>query len=86
MLALRFLACYFAQSKAEATEIVTLGDDRSGPRSQVARVGSGTGRTGPPAALRRTFVEVAVGTVVVASTQELERPKVSLALSVQHSE
>ena len=65
---------YFAQSKAVATPIVSLGEDNTGPRSQVAPVGSGTSRIRPPVAIRRTRGEVAVGTVVVASTQELERP------------
>ena len=37
-------------------------------------MGSGTSCARPPGASRRTCVEVAVGTVVVASTQELERP------------
>ena len=64
---------YSAQSKAVATENVILGVDVAGPRKQVAPVGSGTSRARPPAAIRR-MREVAVGTVVVASTQELERP------------
>ncbi len=63
-----------AQSKAEATEIVILGGDNASPRIQAVPVGSGASRTGPPVAKRRTYVEVAVGTVVDASTQELERP------------
>ena len=65
---------YFAQSKAVATPIVSLGEDNTGPRSQVAPVGSGTSRIRPPVAIRRTRGEVAEGTAVVASTQELERP------------
>ncbi len=63
-----------AQSKAVATPIVILGVDVAGIRIQVAPVGSGTSRIRPPVAIRRTRGEVAVGTVVVASTQELERP------------
>ena len=43
-------------------------------RTQVAPVGSRTSRSRPPEAIRRTCVEVAIGKVVVASTQELERP------------
>ena len=62
-----------AQSKAEATEIGILGVDVAGSRTQVAPVGSGTSRARPPAAIRCTCVEVAVGTAVEASTQELER-------------
>ena len=65
---------YAAQSKTVATEIVSLGVDVAGIRTQVAPVGSRTSRTRPPEASRRTYVEVAVGTVVGASTQELERP------------
>ena len=65
---------YAAQSKTVATEIVILGVDVAGIRIQVAPVGSGTSRIRPPVAIRRTRGEVAVGTVVVASTQELERP------------
>ena len=57
-----------------ATPIVILGVDAAGRRTQAAPVGSRPSRSGPPAAIRRTIVEVAVGTVVVASTQELERP------------
>ncbi len=68
------LLLYAAQSKAVATEIVSLGVDVAGIRTQVAPEGSGTSRSRPPAAIRRTCVEVAVGTVVAASTQELERP------------
>ena len=37
-------------------------------------MGSGASRIRPPSAQRRTCAEVAVGTAVVASTQELERP------------
>ena len=70
-----------AQSKAVATENVILGVDEAGPRKQVAPVGSGTSCIGPPAAIRRTR-EVAVGTVVVASTQELERPFIRLQLRI----
>ncbi len=58
------------------TEIVILGVDTAGMRTQVAPVGSGTSRNRPPEAIRRTCVEVAIGKVVVASTQELERPRV----------
>ncbi len=63
-----------AQSKAGATGSVNLGVDITGPRTQVAPVGSGTSCTSPPVAIRRTCVEVAVGMAVEASTQELERP------------
>ncbi len=35
---------------------------------------SGVGHTGPPDAICRKRVKVAVGTVVEAGTQELERP------------
>ena len=63
---------YAAQSKAVATPIVILGVDVAGIRIQVAPVGSGTSRIRPPVAIRRTRGEVAVGTVVVASTQELD--------------
>ena len=59
------------------TEIVILGVDTAGMRTQVAPVGSGTSRSRPPEAIRRTCVEVAIGKVVVASTQELERPFVN---------
>ena len=65
---------YAAQSKAVATEIVKLGVGSTGPRIQAASVGSGTSRARPPVAMRRKYVEVAVGTAVEASTQELERP------------
>ena len=65
---------YAAQSKAVATPIVVLGVDAAGRRTQVAPVGSGSSRSRPPVAIHRTPGEVAVGTVVVASTQELERP------------
>ncbi len=65
---------YAAQSKTVATEMDILGVDITGPRIQEAPVGSGTSRARPPAAMRRTRGEDAVGTVVVASTQELERP------------
>ncbi len=58
------------------TEIVRLGVDTASMRTQVAPVGSGSSRIRPPVANRRTLAEVAVGTVVVASTQELERPRV----------
>ena len=68
------MLAYAAQSKAVATEKVILGVDITGPRIQEAPVGSGASRARPPVAIRRTFVEVAVGTAVVASTQELERP------------
>jgi hypothetical protein len=68
------LLLYAAQSKAGATESVTLGDNITGPRTQIAPVGSRSSRSRPPEASRRTRGEVAVGTVVVASTQELERP------------
>ncbi len=57
-----------------ATEDVTLGVDITGPCIQVAPVSSRTSRAKPPTATRRTCVGVAVGTVVVTSTQELERP------------
>ncbi len=63
-----------AQSKAEATPIVSLGVDVAGIRTQAAPAGSGTSRARPPAAIRRTPVKVAVETVVVTRTQELERP------------
>ena len=53
---------------------MNLGVDITGPRTQVAPVGSGTSCTSPPVAIRRTCVEVAVGMAVEASTQELERP------------
>ncbi len=52
-----------------------LGADVAGTRTQAAPVGSRTSRSGPPVAMRRTSGEVAVGTVVEASTQELERPR-----------
>ncbi len=65
---------YSAQSKAVATKIVKLGVGSTGPRIQAASVGSGTSRARPPVAMRRKYVEVAVGTAVEASTQELERP------------
>ncbi len=68
------MMAYPAQSKAVATEIVTLGVDVAGIRIQVAPEGSGTSRARPPVAMRRKYVEVAVGTAVEASTQELERP------------
>ncbi len=66
-----------AQSKAVATPSVMLGADVAGTRTQAAPVGSRTSRSGPPVAMRRTSGEVAVGTVVEASTQELERPFVN---------
>ncbi len=69
-----FLRAHAAQSKTVATPTVTLGVDVAGIRSQVVPVGSGTSRSRPPVARRRTRGEAAVGTVVVASTQELERP------------
>ncbi len=72
--AIWLLSRYAAQSKTVATPIATLGVDNAGPRIQVAPVGSGSSRIRPPVANRRTLAEVAVGTVVVASTQELERP------------
>ncbi len=72
--AIWLLSRYAAQSKAVATETATLGVDITGPRSQAAPVGSRTSRSRPPVAIRRTPAEVAVGTAVVASTQELERP------------
>ena len=68
------MMAYPAQSKAVATEIVTLGVDVAGIRIQVAPEGSGTSRARPPVATRHTSAEVTFGTVVVASTQELERP------------
>ena len=43
-------------------------------------MGSGTSRTRPPVAIRRTRGEVAVGTGVDASTQELERPFVNTVI------
>ena len=67
-------APYAAQSKTGATESVTLGVDIANPRSQAAPEGSGTSRIRPPVAIHRTRSEVAVGTGVEASTQELERP------------
>ena len=57
-----------------ATPSVMLGADVAGTRTQAAPVGSRTSHIRPPVAMRRTNVEVAVGTVVEASTQELERP------------
>ncbi len=75
--AIWLLSRYAAQSKTVATEIGILGVDVAGSRTQVAPVGSGTSRARPPAAIRCTCVEVAVGTAVVASTQELERPFVN---------
>ncbi len=54
--------------------MATLGVDVAGVRVQVVPVGSRTGRARPPVASRGTCVEVAVGTAVVAGTQELERP------------
>ena len=57
-----------------ATEKVILGVDVAGIRTQAAPVGSGTSCIRPPVAIRRTRVEVAIGTAVAASTQELERP------------
>ena len=42
---------------------------------------SGTSRSRPPEAIRRTCVEVAVGTVVEASTQELERPFINTVVA-----
>ena len=57
-----------------ATPIDILSVDVAGTRTQVAPVGSGTSRIRPPVAIRRTRGEVAEGTAVVASTQELERP------------
>ena len=65
---------YAAQSKAVATEKVILGIDEIGPCTQVAPGGSRTSRARPPVATRHTSAEVTFGTVVVASTQELERP------------
>lgn len=38
---------------------------------------SRTGRARPPVAIRSTAVEVAVGTIIIAGTQELERPKIN---------
>ena len=70
-----------AQSKTVATEMVILGVDEAGIRTQVAPVGSGTSRTRPPVAMRRTIVEVAVGTVVEASTQELKRPFINTVVA-----
>ena len=63
-----------AQSKAGATPRVTLSVDVAGIRVQETPGSSGTSRIRPPVAIRRACEEVAVGTVVVASTQELERP------------
>jgi len=68
------LARYSAQSKTDASKIAVLGVDITGPCKQGAPVSSRTGRARPPVATRRTPVEVAVGTVVEAGTQELERP------------
>ena len=65
---------YFAQSKTVTAPTVTLGVDVAGIRIQEAPMGSGTSRSRPPEAIRRTCVEEAVGTDVEASTQELERP------------
>ncbi len=59
-----------------ATPSVMLGADVAGTRTQAAPVGSRTSHIRPPVAMRRTSGEVAVGTVVEASTQELERPRV----------
>ncbi len=68
------MMAYPAQSKTEATEKVILGIDEIGPCTQVAPGGSRTSRARPPVATRHTSAEVTFGTVVVASTQELERP------------
>ncbi len=72
--AIWLLSRYAAQSNAGATEKVELGVDVAGSRIQVAPVGSRTSRIRPPVPTRRKRGEVAVRTVVVASTQELERP------------
>ncbi len=58
-----------------------LGADVAGTRTQAAPVGSRTSRIRPPVATRRTYVEVAVGTVVEASTQELERPFINMIVA-----
>ncbi len=79
--AIWLLSRYAAQSKADATPTVTLGVDEAGIRSQVAPDGSGTSRSRPPVAIQRTRVEVAVGTAVVASTQELERPFINTVVA-----
>ena len=68
-----------AQSKADATPRVTLSVDVAGIRVQETPGSSGTSRIRPPVTIRRACEEVAVGTVVVASTQELERPIVKLS-------
>ncbi len=65
---------YAAQSKADATPTVTPGVDRTSPRVHAAPIDDCSSRTRPPVTIRRTCVEVTVRTVVVASTQELERP------------
>ena len=63
-----------AQSKAASAQIVTLGVDITGPRIQDAPDDSRTSRIRPPDARRCTRGEIAVGNVIVTSTQELERP------------
>ena len=45
--------------------------------------GSGTSRSRPPAAIHCTRGEVAVGTVVEVSTQELERPCIASGTEVE---
>ncbi len=63
-----------AQSKAETAPIAELGVDITGRPAQVAHFGSETGRVRPPVTVRRVTGEVTIGTEIVASTQELERP------------
>ncbi len=63
-----------AQSNTVATETVILSVDVTSTRVQVAPVSSRASSARPPVATRRTCEEVAIGTAVVVSTQELERP------------
>ena len=63
-----------AQSKTTTTPKVSLGIDTAGIGAQGVPVGSRTSRSRSPMAIRCTRIEVAIGTIVVASTQELERP------------
>ena len=63
-----------AQSKTVTTPMAILGVDVAGVRVQVVTAGSGTSGARPPVASRRTRGRYTVSTVVVASTQELERP------------
>ncbi len=64
-----------AQSKAVAADTVSLGFDAvTDMRTQGMSVDSGTSCDRPPVTAQCACSWVAVGTVVVASTQELERP------------